>query len=59
MRYLLDEGELGEGKLNAKVVRELLDREAALPASTGIAVAQVDLASFDVLLSASGEPGSH
>ncbi len=57
LRYLLEEGELGEGKLNAKVVRELLDREATLPVPTEIAVTPVDLNSFDVLLSANGESG--
>lgn len=50
LRYLLEEGEIGEGKLNAKVVRELLARESALPPATEIAVAEVNLAAFDVLL---------
>jgi hypothetical protein len=50
LRYLLEEGEIGEGKLNAKVVRELLVRESALPPATEIAVAEVNLAAFDVLL---------
>jgi hypothetical protein len=57
LRYLLEEGQLGEGKLNARVVRELLDRNAIMPAATEIAVTQVELSSFDVLLSASVESG--
>lgn len=50
LRCLLEQGELGAGKLNAKAVRELLEQEAALPPATEIAVAEVDLTSFDALL---------
>jgi hypothetical protein len=55
LRCLLEAGELGEGKLNAKVVRDLLERESALPPATEIAVAEVDLSAFDVLLGAGGD----
>ena len=55
LRYLLEEGEIGEGKLNAKVVRDLLEREARLPAVTEIAVAEVDLSGFDALLAGGAE----
>jgi hypothetical protein len=57
LRHLLEEGEPGEGKLNARVVRDLVERDAALPAATEIAVAEVDLASFDVLLGTGTESG--
>jgi hypothetical protein len=57
LRYLLEQGEIGEGKLNAKVVRDVLKREAALPPATEIAVAEVDLSSFDVLLDSGADSG--
>jgi hypothetical protein len=56
LRGVLEEGELGEGKLNAEVVRARLGEQSGVPAVTEIAVAAVDLASFDELLS--GEPGA-
>jgi hypothetical protein len=46
LRCLLEAGEIGEGKLNAKTVRSLLEQEAALPPATEIAVAEVDLSSY-------------
>jgi len=55
LRYLLEAGEIGEGKLNAKTVRDLLEQEATLPPATEIAVADVDLSSFDVLLGAGAD----
>jgi len=58
LRYLLEEGEMGEGRLNAKAVKDLLARETNLPAATEIAVPDVDLASFDALLDAGADPGA-
>lgn len=53
LRRLLEEGEIGEGKLNAEAVRTTLSQEdSALPV-THIAVAEVALASFDELLGGS------
>lgn len=50
LRDLLEQGELGEGKLNAEAVRSLLAVEN-VPVVTRVAVAEVDLTSFDELLS--------
>jgi hypothetical protein len=49
LRTVLEEGEIGEGKLNADAIRVTLSQEV-LPV-THIAVADVALASFDELLS--------
>lgn len=50
LRDLLEQGELGEGKLNAEAVQSLLALEN-VPAVTRIAIAEVDMASFDELFS--------
>jgi hypothetical protein len=55
LRSLLEQGEIGEGKLNAEAVQSLLMREGAPPV-TQVEVAEVDLASFDKLLG--GETGA-
>ena len=54
LRGLLEEGEIGEGKLNVEAVRAVLSQEASLPPATQIAVAEVALASFDELLGDTG-----
>jgi hypothetical protein len=57
LRSLLEEGELGEGKLNAEVVQAILAREESLvpvPA-TQVTVVDVALTSFDVLLAGTAE----
>lgn len=48
LRNLLEQGELGEGKLNGKALRALLQQQ--VPPPTRIAVADVSLESFDELL---------
>ncbi|MDZ4797395.1 MAG: hypothetical protein SGI92_04490, partial [Bryobacteraceae bacterium] len=50
LRCLPEQGEMGEGKLNAKVITEVLNEGATMPAATDINVAAVSLASFDELL---------
>ncbi|MEO7145536.1 MAG: IS21 family transposase [Bryobacteraceae bacterium] len=50
LRCLLEQGEMGEGKLNAELIAGMLQDGAALPAATSIHVAEVSLASFDELL---------
>jgi hypothetical protein len=55
LRHLLEAGEMGEGKLNARAVCDLLARATNLPAATEIAVSEVDLTSFDALLDARGD----
>jgi hypothetical protein len=52
LRRLLEEGEIGEGKLNGKAIRTSLSQETSALPVTHIAVAEVVLASFDELLSA-------
>jgi hypothetical protein len=54
---LLEEGEIGEGKLTAEAVRAVLSREAGVPPANTFEVAEVALASFDELLGACGETG--
>jgi hypothetical protein len=49
LRRVLEEGEIGEGKLNVDTIRRALLDEA--PSVTEVAVAEVALASFDELLS--------
>src|SRR3984893_3586873 len=51
LRRLLEEGEIGEGKLNGKAIRTSLSQEISTLPITHIAVAEVVLASFDELLS--------
>jgi len=48
LRRVLEEGEIGEGKLNVDAIRRALRDEA--PSVTEVAVAEVALASFDELL---------
>jgi Mu transposase-like protein len=55
LRCLLEQGELGEGKLNANAVRAVLSEANRVPAATEIAVAEVALASFDELLGDAAE----
>ncbi len=55
LRCLLEQGEIGEGKLNAKVIAGVLNEGATLPAATNIDVAEVSLASFDELLGGGSE----
>ena len=50
LRFLLEQGEPGEGKLNSKVVLAILNEKGALPPPTSIDVAEVSPASFDELL---------
>jgi hypothetical protein len=50
LRCVLEQGEMGEGKLNAKVIAGILNEGAAVPAATNIDVDEVSLASFDELL---------
>jgi hypothetical protein len=55
LRCLLEEGEIGEGKLSAEAVLALLDEEDNLLPATAIAVADVSLACFDELLGGASE----
>ncbi len=54
LRHVLEQGEIGEGKLSIKVLEELLVADSVLPV-TDVAVAEIALASFDELLGGSGE----
>lgn len=53
LRCLLEQGEIGEGKVNVEAVRAWLTA-GGVPAATSIDVAEVSLASFDELLGGSG-----
>ena len=55
LRCLLEQGEVGEGKLSIEAVLQLLNQETSLLPVTHIAVADVSLSSFDELLGASSE----
>src|SRR5262249_22237066 len=55
LRVLLEQGEIGEGKLKAEAVLALLNEESNLPPATHIGVADVCLSSFDELLSGGSE----
>lgn len=55
LRCLLEEGEIGEGKLSAEAVLALLNEESNLLPATQIAVADVSLSSFDELLGGAAE----
>ncbi len=57
LRGLLEEGEIGEGKLNGDAIRAVLSREAGAPPATGVLVAEVPLATFDELLGAGEATG--
>ena len=50
LRGVLEQGEIGEGELNADAIRLVLARETYASPVTAIAVAEVELASFDELL---------
>jgi len=56
LRGLLEAGEIAEGKLMVEAVRAVLSQASSLPPATHISVAEVALASFDELLSASSIP---
>jgi hypothetical protein len=51
LRCLLEQGEPGEGKLNAAAVRSILDENSVIPPVTSVVIAEVSLVSFDELLS--------
>jgi hypothetical protein len=53
LRRLLEEGEIGEGKLNGEAIRTTLSQQPSASPVTHIAVAEVALTSFDELLSGS------
>jgi hypothetical protein len=53
LRDVLEEGEIGEGKLHVDALRRVLAEDAYVPSMTDIAVAEVELASFDELLGGS------
>jgi hypothetical protein len=55
LRCLLEQGEIGEGKLSAEAVLALLNEEGNLLPATHIAVADVSLSSFDELLGGASE----
>jgi hypothetical protein len=55
LRCLLQEGEIGEGKLSAEAVLAFLNEGSNLPPATQIAVADVSLSSFDELLGGASE----
>ncbi|MGH7817361.1 MAG: IS21 family transposase [Candidatus Binatia bacterium] len=50
LRGVLEQGEIGEGKLNVEAIRLALAQETYVLPVTDIAVAEVELASFDELL---------
>jgi len=53
--HLLEQGELGEGKLNVEAVRAILAEGSAIPPATNINVVDVSPESFDKLLSGGPE----
>ena len=55
LRCVLEQGEVGEGKLNATVIAGILNEGATVPAATSINVTEVSLASFDELLGSRSE----
>ena len=50
LRCLLEQGEMGEGKLNSEAVLAFLNENRSIPPATSIDVTEVSLASFDELL---------
>lgn len=52
LRALLEQGEIGEGKLNKEAVQAVLEEDRGIPPATDVVVAEVSLASFDELLTA-------
>ena len=57
LRCVLEAGEMGEAKLDAKVIAGILNEGATVPAATSINVTEVSLASFDELLGSGSEVG--
>ena len=57
LRGLLEQGEIGDGKLHVDVVRAALAQEENMPPVTQIAVVEVALACFDELLGGDSETG--
>jgi hypothetical protein len=55
LRCVLEQGEMGEGKLNATVIAGILNEGATVPAATSINVNEVSLESFDELLGSGSE----
>jgi len=55
LRSLLEQGEMGEGKLNADAVAGILAEGATVPPVTVVEVTEVSLAAFDQLLDGSTE----
>ena len=55
LRCLLEQGDIGEGKLSVEAVLALLNEEGNLPPATHIAVTDVSLSSFDELLGSGTE----
>jgi hypothetical protein len=55
LRCLLEEGEIGEGKLSVEAVLAFLNEDSNLLPATQIAVADVSLSSFDELLGGTSE----
>lgn len=55
LRCVLEEGEIGEGKLSAEAVLALLNEDSNLLPATQIAVADVSLSCFDELLGGASE----
>ena len=55
LRYLLEQGEIGEGKLSVDAVRTILSQGTNLLPATHVAVSDVSLSSFDELLAGGSE----
>lgn len=55
LRYLLEQGEMGEGKLNAGAILTILNENRSIPPATSVDVAEISLASFDELLGGGAE----
>lgn len=55
LRCLLEQGEIGEGKLSAEAVRTLLSQGTNMLPATHVAVSDVSLSSFDELLAGGSE----
>ena len=53
LRTVLEEGELGEGKLNGDAIRLVLAQEMDVAPVTAVEIAEVELESFDQLLDGS------
>jgi hypothetical protein len=55
LRCLLEQGEIGEGKLSVGAVRTLLSQGTNMLPATHVAVSDVSLSSFDELLAGGSE----